>query len=103
MYAYTKQAYSLSALRKTHLLVSICIICSPLSRQDLVTWKVALDRHQLSTIDKEALQKESGFVDVDQIQEDAWPALMADLTAAKPSIIASAFGMLPFYLPFFPR
>jgi superfamily II DNA/RNA helicase len=68
-----------------------------------VTWKVALDRHQLSTIDKEALQKESGFVDVDQIQEDAWPALMADLTAAKPSIIASAFGMLPFYLPFFPR
>jgi hypothetical protein len=26
---------------------------SPLSRQDLVTWKVALDRHQLSTIDKE--------------------------------------------------
>ncbi|KAH9553102.1 hypothetical protein CY35_09G101900 [Sphagnum magellanicum] len=72
---------------------------SPLSRQDLVTWKVALDRHQLSTIDKEALQKESGFVDVDQIQEDAWPALMADLTAAKPSIIASAFGFTRRFQP----
>jgi len=47
----------------------------------------------------QTLQKESGFVDVDQIQEDAWPALMADLTVAKPSIIASAFGMLSFYLP----
>ncbi|CAM6036449.1 unnamed protein product [Sphagnum compactum] len=71
----------------------------PLSRQDLVTWKVALDRHQLSTIDKEALQKESGFVDVDQIQEDAWPALMADLTVAKPSIIASAFGFTRRFQP----
>jgi hypothetical protein len=51
----------------------------------------------------QALQKESGFVDIDQIHKDAWPALMADLTATKPSIIASAFGMLRFYLPFFPR
>ncbi len=38
-------------------------------------------------------------MDVDQIHEDAWPALMADLTAEEPSIIASAFGMIQFLLP----
>jgi hypothetical protein len=38
------------------------------------------------------LQEISGFADVDRIHEDAWPALMADLTSKGPSIIASAFG-----------
>jgi hypothetical protein len=71
----------------------------PLSRQDLVSWKLALDRHELAGVDKEALQKVSGFVDVDQIHKDAWPALMADLTAEGPSIIASAFGMIHFMCP----
>jgi hypothetical protein len=73
--------------------------CRPLSRQDLVSWKLALDRHELAGVDKEALQKVSGFVDVDQIHKDAWPALMADLTAEGPSIIASAFGMIHFMCP----
>jgi hypothetical protein len=49
----------------------------------------------------QGLQKASGFVDVDQIHEGAWPALMADLTAEEPSIIASAFGMIQFYFQMF--
>ncbi|CAK9266573.1 unnamed protein product [Sphagnum jensenii] len=72
---------------------------SPLSRQDLVSWKVALDRRELLSVNKEGLQKASGFVDVDQIHEDAWPALMADLTAEEPSIIASAFGFTRRFQP----
>jgi hypothetical protein len=27
--------------------------CRPLSRQDLVSWKLALDRHELAGVDKE--------------------------------------------------
>ncbi|CAM6028742.1 unnamed protein product [Sphagnum balticum] len=72
---------------------------SPLSRQDLVSWKLALECRQLPLITKEALQEVSGFADVDRIHEDAWPALMADLTSKGPSIIASAFGFTRRFQP----
>jgi hypothetical protein len=100
IYLYAEQCSSLFAERMGLLIGFLHHIgCRPLSRQDLVSWKLALDRHELSGVDKEALQKVSGFVDVDQIHKDAWPALMADLTAEGPSIIASAFGFTRRFQP----
>jgi hypothetical protein len=64
-----------------------------------VSWKLALECRQLPLITKEALQEISGFADVDRIHEDAWPALMADLTSKGPSIIASAFGFTRRFQP----
>jgi len=35
----------------------------------------------------------SGFIDIDKINQDAWPALVADLSAGEQGIIAQAFGV----------
>uniref|UniRef100_A0A453MMX5 SLH domain-containing protein n=1 Tax=Aegilops tauschii subsp. strangulata TaxID=200361 RepID=A0A453MMX5_AEGTS len=71
---------------------------SPLSRQDLVSWKMALDKRQLPEVDKNSLYKTSGYIDIDKIDTAAWPALVADLGAGDQSITALAFGSLYFYL-----
>lgn len=71
---------------------------SPLTRQDLVTWKVALERKPAvmdgipTSSGSMALQDKFGFIDVDKIREDAWPALLVDMSAGDQSIIALAFG-----------
>ncbi|KAI5054204.1 hypothetical protein GOP47_0030903 [Adiantum capillus-veneris] len=71
---------------------------SPLTRQDLVTWKIALERKlPLTLMDsslaaKRALQELSGFVDIDKIHQDACPALLADIKAGERGIMALAFG-----------
>ncbi|KAL2612108.1 hypothetical protein R1flu_023800 [Riccia fluitans] len=65
---------------------------SPVSRQDLVSWKLALEKHNLGPIDKQVLKTQSGFIDIDRICEDALPFLSADLAAGERSIVASAFG-----------
>ena len=38
------------------------------------------------------LYKLSGFRDIDKINPDAWPALVADLSAGDQGIISLAFG-----------
>ena len=38
------------------------------------------------------LQQCSGFIDIDKINPDAWPALIADLSAGEQGIVALAFG-----------
>lgn len=43
---------------------------------------------------KQSLQQVSGFIDIDKINPDAWPALAADLGAGEQGIIALAFGEL---------
>lgn len=34
----------------------------------------------------------SGFIDIDKINPDAWPALVADMSTGEQGIIALAFG-----------
>ncbi|KAL3652394.1 hypothetical protein CASFOL_002075 [Castilleja foliolosa] len=72
---------------------------SPLSRQDLVSWKMALEKRQLPVVDKKILQQVSGFIDVDKIDPDAWPALVADLTAGEQGITTLAFGYTRLFQP----
>lgn len=72
---------------------------SPLSRQDLVSWKMALERKQLTLVERKKLQEVSGFIDVDKINPDAWPALVADLSAGEQGIVALAFGYTRLFQP----
>lgn len=72
---------------------------SPLSRQDLVTWKMALEKRQLPEADKKVLHQISGFLDIDKINPDAWPALVADLSAGENGITALAFGFTRLFQP----
>ncbi|KAA8533715.1 hypothetical protein F0562_031232 [Nyssa sinensis] len=66
---------------------------SPLSRQDLVTWKMALEKRQLPEADKKILHQLSGFIDIDKINPDAWPALMADLSAGEQGINSTSIWL----------
>lgn len=72
---------------------------SPLSRQDLVSWKMAIDKRQLPIVDQKFVQKVSGFIDVNKIHPDAWPALVADLTSGEQGIVALAFGYTRLFQP----
>ncbi|GLU21106.1 hypothetical protein SLE2022_372690 [Rubroshorea leprosula] len=72
---------------------------SPLSRQDLVSWKMALDKRQLPKADTKTLYALSGFIDVDKINPEAWPALVADLSSGERGVIALAFGCTRLFQP----
>ncbi|KAI3784011.1 hypothetical protein L1987_43102 [Smallanthus sonchifolius] len=72
---------------------------SPLSRQDLVSWKMSLEKRLLPVADRTILQQLSGFIDVDKINPDAWPALIADLSAGENGIVSLAFGYTRLFLP----
>ncbi|XP_021615363.1 uncharacterized protein LOC110617070 isoform X4 [Manihot esculenta] len=72
---------------------------SPLSRQDLVSWKMALEKRQLPEADGKILYHLSGFRDIDKINPDAWPALIADLSAGDQGIISLAFGCTRLFQP----
>ncbi|XVE64238.1 hypothetical protein DITRI_Ditri07aG0085200 [Diplodiscus trichospermus] len=72
---------------------------SPLSRQDLVSWKMALDKRQFPEADQKILYQLSGFIDIDKINPDAWPAIVADLSAGEQGIIALAFGCTRLFQP----
>lgn len=65
---------------------------SPLSRVDLVTWKIVVEHNHLPHIDKRTLEKKSGFLDVQRISIDAWPAIFIDASAGDKSITQRAFG-----------
>ncbi|KAK8951512.1 hypothetical protein KSP39_PZI004875 [Platanthera zijinensis] len=72
---------------------------SPLSRQDLVSWKMALERKRLPEVDKNLLYQISGFIDIDKIDPGAWPALLADISSGDQSIISLAFGYTRLFQP----
>ncbi|GFZ15354.1 hypothetical protein Acr_24g0015440 [Actinidia rufa] len=72
---------------------------SPLSRQDLVTWKMALEKRQLPEADRKVLHQLSGFIDIDKINPDACPALVADLSAGENGIVTLAFGYTRLFQP----
>ncbi|XP_068502786.1 uncharacterized protein [Phaseolus vulgaris] len=72
---------------------------SPLSRQDLVSWKMALEKRQLPEADRKTLYQLSGFLDTDKIHPNACPALVADLSAGEHGIIALAFGYTRLFQP----
>ncbi|KAF3793569.1 hypothetical protein EJ110_NYTH08023 [Nymphaea thermarum] len=72
---------------------------SPLSRQDLVSWKMAIEKRQLPEVDKKTLYQQSGFIDIDRISPHAWPALMADISAGEHGITALAFGYTRLFQP----
>uniref|UniRef100_A0A1J3IKW6 Uncharacterized protein n=1 Tax=Noccaea caerulescens TaxID=107243 RepID=A0A1J3IKW6_NOCCA len=73
---------------------------SPLSRQDLLSWKMALEYRQLPEADSKKLYQLSGFLDIDKINPEAWPALIADLSAGENGITALAFGRTRLFQPF---
>ncbi|CAK9318262.1 unnamed protein product [Citrullus colocynthis] len=72
---------------------------SPLSRQDLVSWKMALEKRQLPEADRKMLHQVSGFIDTDKIHPDACPALVADLSVGEQGIVALAFGYTRLFQP----
>ncbi|GLT31187.1 hypothetical protein SLA2020_059390 [Shorea laevis] len=72
---------------------------SPLSRQDLVSWKMALEKRQLPKADTKTLYALSGFIDVDKINPEASPALVADLSLGERGVIALAFGCTRLFQP----
>ncbi|XP_015069725.1 uncharacterized protein LOC107014363 isoform X1 [Solanum pennellii] len=72
---------------------------SPLSRQDLVSWKMAIEKRQLPIVDQKSVQRVSGFIDVDKIHPDAWPAVVADLSSGEQGIMALAFGYTRLFQP----
>ncbi|XP_011625051.1 uncharacterized protein LOC18422877 isoform X4 [Amborella trichopoda] len=72
---------------------------SPLSRQDLVSWKMALEKKQLPEVNRKVLYQRTGYMDVDKINPDAWPALVADISAGDQSITALAFGYTRLFQP----
>ncbi|KAK6794488.1 hypothetical protein RDI58_007941 [Solanum bulbocastanum] len=72
---------------------------SPLSRQDLVSWKMAIEKRRLPNVDQKSVQRVSGFIDVDKIHPDAWPALVADLSSGEQGIVALAFGYTRLFQP----
>lgn len=72
---------------------------SPLSRQDLVSWKMSLEKRLLPVADRRILQRLSGFIDIDKINPDAWPALIADLSAGEHGIVGLAFGYTRLFQP----
>lgn len=47
---------------------------------------------------EQILQQVSGFLDIDRIDQNACPALVADLSAGEQGIVALAFGKLDSYL-----
>ncbi|KAJ0248670.1 GPI-anchored adhesin-like protein [Hirschfeldia incana] len=72
---------------------------SLLSRQDLISWKMALEKRQLPEADKKVLYEQSGFIDIDRINPDAWPAIIADLSTGEQGIAALAFGCTRLFQP----
>ncbi|CAN7122479.1 unnamed protein product [Brassica rapa subsp. narinosa] len=72
---------------------------SPLSRQDLLSWKMALEFRQLPEGDSKKLYQLSGFLDIDKINPEAWPALIADLSAGENGITSLAFGRTRLFQP----
>ncbi|VVB15702.1 unnamed protein product [Arabis nemorensis] len=72
---------------------------SPLSRQDLLSWKMALEFRQLPEADSKKLYQLSGFLDIDKINPEAWPALIADLSSGGHGITALAFGRTRLFQP----
>lgn len=72
---------------------------SPLSRQDLLSWKMALEFRQLPEADSKKLYQLSGFHDIDKINPEAWPALIADLSAGEHGVTALAFGRTRLFQP----
>ncbi|KAI9162112.1 hypothetical protein LWI28_023995 [Acer negundo] len=72
---------------------------SPLSRQDLVSWKMVLEKRQLPEANRKILYQLSGFIDIDKINPDAWPALVADLSGGEQGITALAFGCTRLFQP----
>ncbi|KAK9143746.1 hypothetical protein Syun_013146 [Stephania yunnanensis] len=72
---------------------------SPLSRQDLVSWKMATEKRQLPEVDRKILYQTCGFIDIDRINPDAWPAIVADHSSGEHGIMALAFGYTRLYQP----
>ncbi|XP_042053146.1 uncharacterized protein LOC121798291 isoform X2 [Salvia splendens] len=72
---------------------------SSLSRQDLVSWKMALEKRKLPAVDKKILQQLTGFMDIDKVNPDAWPAVVADIAAGDQGIITLAFGYTRLFQP----
>ncbi|URD83001.1 s-layer protein [Musa troglodytarum] len=72
---------------------------SPVSRQDLISWKMATERRQLPEVDINDIYQCCGYIDIHRINPDAWPALVADLSSGGQSITALAFGCTRLFQP----
>ncbi|NKB17986.1 MAG: S-layer homology domain-containing protein [Pseudanabaena sp. CRU_2_10] len=73
---------------------------APLTREDLVLWKVPLDlRRPLPTATVEAVKQAWGFQDSDRITAPALRAILADFSAGDLSNIRRSFGYTTIFQP----
>ncbi len=72
----------------------------PLSREDLLRWKVPLDlRRALPTATLDAVKETWGFQDTSRVTPDALPALLSDFQNGDRSIVRRAFGYTTLFQP----
>ncbi|GBG68767.1 hypothetical protein CBR_g3307 [Chara braunii] len=64
----------------------------PLTREDLINWKMALENRSLPLPDKQVLRENWGFLDSAKVSKDALPAVVKDLSLGRQSSITAAFG-----------
>jgi hypothetical protein len=73
---------------------------APLTREDLIRWKVPLDvRQNLPTATVDTIQQTWGFQDANRIDPDALRAVLADYQNGEQSNIRRAFGYTTLFQP----
>jgi hypothetical protein len=73
---------------------------APLTREDLIAWKVPLDiRKSLPTASLDSLKDTWGFQDINKISPDAWRSLLADYQNGDRSNLRRTFGYTILFQP----
>jgi hypothetical protein len=73
---------------------------TPLTREDLITWKVPLDfRQKLPNASLDTIKETWGFQDATKINPQAWQELYVDWQNGEESNIRRAFGYITLFQP----
>ncbi|KAL8134341.1 hypothetical protein AgCh_009388 [Apium graveolens] len=72
---------------------------SPLSRKDLLSWKIWPEKIELPIANRKILAQVCTSINMDKINPDTYPALVADLTEGEHIMVAFAFGYKSLFQP----
>jgi hypothetical protein len=73
---------------------------APLTREDLIAWKVPLDvRKSLPTASLDSLKETWGFQDINKISPEVWRSLLADYQNGDRSNLKRTFGYTTLFQP----
>jgi hypothetical protein len=73
---------------------------APLTREDLIIWKVPLDvRKSLPTASLDSLKETWGFQDINKISPEVWRSLLADYQNGDRSNLKRTFGYTTLFQP----